>query len=108
MTCTPPRIRHRFNDQGNCKYCGTVGAESLPETKIIKAVSGTSVKLAHVSNLIDTYTKAREELERFLRQHCKTEVEFTDPLEEVTIGYLDQLYKDFGREVFWKEKDKSI
>ncbi len=60
------------------------------------------MKLQHVTTLVKAYTEARDELVRFVRQHSKEVIELHDPLEEIAALFLDVLYKDYGRELFWQ------
>lgn len=97
--CTEGRKRHRYNKDGRCMFCDVLALWKLPPA------TGTLVKLEHVTNLIDAYDKARSELKNFLHQQHGEKFEVEDPLVDMASTYMDQLYKDHGREMFWKRHE---
>ena len=120
MACVPPRMRCRFKD-GKCSGCGrqrevvlsvseaTVDLPaglSIDETKLKKPERfpppAAKLKLETLTQLAESYLEARSNLKKFLNQHVGFKVDDEDHLFVATSTMLDSLYKDLGRETFWK------
>lgn len=98
-TCVEGRKRHRYNKDGRCAFCDVLALYKLPPA------TGTLVKLEYVTSLIDAYDRARTELKTFLQQQHGEKFDLEDPIVEMASVYVDQLYKDHGREMFWRRNE---
>lgn len=70
--------------------------------------SGTSVKLQVLTDLLKNYTEAKNSLRVFLRQHgSELSIAVMDDVIDTAQVFLNQLYSDLGREVFWETIGKN-
>lgn len=115
--CKDGRERHRFLGGPVCIICGKgnpnggtekTASEPLVGIAPVKTMnalpSATQLKLELTTQLLHEYETARTRLMKHLEQHTGAKVEEVDALWEIGGQYLDQLYKDHGRDQFWKGK----